>query len=95
MRVEILGEERRRRWGDEKKLDIVMSVGIDGATVTEVAQRHAVTRQQIYTWRRELKTKGLLLPSVGPVFLPVDMSVARSTPGTRKDGESSCSMVEL
>lgn len=30
MRVEILGEERRRRWGDEKKLDIVMSVGVDG-----------------------------------------------------------------
>ncbi len=27
MPVEILGQERRRRWGDEKKLDIVMSVG--------------------------------------------------------------------
>ncbi|RWO99814.1 transposase [Mesorhizobium sp.] len=84
MRVEILGEERRRRWGDEKKLDIVMSVGIDGATVTEVAQRHDVTRQQIYTWRRELRKKGLLLPSAGPVFLSVDMSVARSTPGMQQ-----------
>ncbi|MBD9449738.1 transposase [Rhizobium sp. RHZ01] len=40
MRVEILGQERRRRWRDEQKLEIVMSVGIDGATVTEVAQRH-------------------------------------------------------
>ncbi|MCA1408801.1 transposase [Ensifer sp. IC3342] len=47
MRVEILGQERRRRWGDEKKLDIIMSVGLDGATVTEVADRHDVTRQQI------------------------------------------------
>ena len=47
MRVEILGQERRRRWGDEKKLSILMSVGVDGATVTEVAQRHDVTRQQI------------------------------------------------
>ncbi len=84
MRVEILGEERRRRWSDEKKLEIVMSVGIDGATVTEVAQRHDVTRQQIYTWWRELRRKGLLLPSAGPVFLPVDMSVARSTPGMRR-----------
>lgn len=44
-----------------------MSVGIDGATVTEVAQRHDVTRQQIYTWRRELRKNGLLLPSAGPV----------------------------
>ncbi|MBB4167362.1 transposase [Rhizobium sp. BK538] len=55
MRVEILGQERRRRWGDEKKLDVVMSVGLDGATVTEVAHRHDVTRQQIYAWRHELK----------------------------------------
>lgn len=95
MRVEILGEERRRRWGDEKKLDIVMSVGIDGATVTEVAQRHDVTRQQIYTWRRELRKKGLLLPSMGSVFLPVDMSAARSTPGIGKDAEGLSSTVEL
>lgn len=69
----------RRRWGDKKKLDIVMSVGIEGATVTEVAERHDVTRQQIYTWRRELRRKGLLLPA-GPMFLPVDMPVAQSEP---------------
>ncbi|MGH0360592.1 transposase [Sinorhizobium meliloti] len=60
MRIEILGQERRRRWGDEKKLDIVMSIGLDGATVTEVAHRHDVSRQQIYAWRHELKKKGLL-----------------------------------
>ncbi|MCO5965398.1 transposase [Sinorhizobium meliloti] len=51
MRVEILGQERRRRWGDEKKLDIVMSVWLNGATVTEIAHQHDVTRHQIYTWR--------------------------------------------
>lgn len=72
MRVEILGAERRRRWGDEKKLDIVMSVGVDGATVTEVARRHDVTLQQIYTWRHELKKRGLLSPAT--TFLPVEIS---------------------
>lgn len=95
MRVEILGAERRRRWGDEKKLDIVMSVGVDGATVTEVARRHDVTRQQIYTWRCELKGKGLLLPSAGPVFLPVDMPVARSPSGMHKDADGLSAKVEL
>ncbi|WP_247996561.1 transposase [Brucella tritici] len=70
MRVEVLGAERRRRWGDQKKLDIVMSIGIDGATVTDVAQKYDVTRQQIYSWRRELKKKGLLLSSQEAVFLP-------------------------
>lgn len=48
MRGDILGLERRRRWCDEEKLEIVLSVGVGGATVTQVVQRHDVTRQQIY-----------------------------------------------
>lgn len=96
MRVEILGEERRRRWSDEKKLDIVMSVGVNGATVTEVARRHDVTRQQIYTWRSELRRKGLLLPPASPAFLPVDIPVARSPSGVHKDADDGLSAeVEL
>jgi transposase len=95
MRVEILGEERRRRWGDEKKLDIVMSVGVNGATVTEVARRHDVTRQQIYTWRSELRRKSLLLPPASPVFLPVDIPVARSPSGVHKDADGLSAKVEL
>ncbi|WEJ11740.1 IS66-like element accessory protein TnpA [Sinorhizobium prairiense] len=78
MRVEILGQERRRRWRDEQKREIVMSVGVSGATVTEVAHRHHVTRQQIYTWRSELKKKGLLSPSTNAVFIPVDMSAVQT-----------------
>jgi len=76
MRGEILGLERRRIWRDEDKLEIVMSVGIDGATVTQVAQRHEVTRQQIYAWRHELKKKGLWSPDAGALFFPLDMPVA-------------------
>jgi transposase len=34
MRGEILGMERRRFWRDEDKLEIIMSVGVGGATVT-------------------------------------------------------------
>jgi len=48
-------------------------VGIDGATVTQVAQRHEVTRQQIYAWRHELKRKGLWSPEAGALFLPAGM----------------------
>ena len=70
MRGEVLGVERRRRWDDEAKLAIVSAVGINGATVTQVAQRHEVTRQQIYAWRHELKRKGLWSPEAGALFLP-------------------------
>ena len=59
MRGEILGLERRHRWSDDEKLSIVLSVGTDGATATRVAQRHEITRQQIYDWRHTLKRKGL------------------------------------
>ncbi|ABS13621.1 MULTISPECIES: IS66-like element accessory protein TnpA [Brucella] len=95
MRVEVLGAERRRRWGDQKKLDIVMSIGIGGATVTDVAQRYDVTRQQIYTWRRELKKKGLLLSSREAVFLPVDMGSEQIPSGVSDDADASSSMIEL
>jgi transposase len=70
---DILGLERRRRWGDEEKLEIVLSVGMGGATVTQVAQRHEVTRQQIYAWRHELKKKGLLSAPREALFLPVEL----------------------
>ena len=73
MRGEVLGIERRRRWDDEVKLTIVSAVGIDGATVTQVAQRHEGTRQQIYAWRHELKRKGLWSPDAGALFLPAGM----------------------
>ena len=68
---------------DEDKLGIVMSVGIDGAMVTQVAQRHDVTRQQIYTWQRELKKKGLWSPDDGALFFPVELSSAQCIPEDR------------
>ena len=74
MRGDILGLERRRRWSDEEKLGILLSVGVEGATVTQVAQRHEVTRQQLYAWRHELKKKGLLSPLPETLFLPVELS---------------------
>lgn len=55
----LIGVERRRRWPDEVKLEIVEEVGRNGWTVADVARRHGLTRQHIYQWRRELKRKGL------------------------------------
>lgn len=74
MRGDILGLERRRRWSDDEKLEIVMAVGVGDATVTQVAQRHDVTRQQIYAWRHDLKKKGLLSAFPEALFLPVELA---------------------
>jgi transposase len=93
MRVEILGQERRRRWRDDEKLAIVMSVGVAGATITEVAHRYDVTRQQIYTWRGELKKKGLLSASANALFVPIDMNSVQTD--VQEDRESRSGMIEL
>ncbi|OSP52458.1 hypothetical protein BV911_18745 [Pseudoruegeria sp. SK021] len=50
-----------------------MSVGVDEATVTQVAQRHEITRQQVYSWRHEMKKKGFWSPDGGALFLPFDI----------------------
>lgn len=56
------------------------SVGVDGATVTQVALRHEVSRQQVCAWRHELKKKGLCLPESGAIFLPVSLPAFRQAP---------------
>ena len=68
----IVGVERRRRLSEDQKLSIVMEVDVDGATVSEVARRHDLTRQHIYQWRRELRRKGLWPCSDETVFLALD-----------------------
>ena len=68
----IVGVERRRFWPDEIKLSILREVGVGGATVTDVARRHDLTRQHIYQWRRQMKDKGLWPEPEGTAFLALD-----------------------
>ena len=82
MRQEVLGVERRRRWTDEEKLAVVSEVGVDGATVSDVARGHDVTRQHIYQWRRELRTKGMWNVREDTRFLRLPVADA-SSPGIR------------
>jgi transposase len=93
MRVEILGQERRRRWRDDEKLAIVMSVEVAGTTITEVAHQHDITRQQIYAWRSELKKKGLLSTSANALFVPVDMNAVQAD--VPEDKKNCCGTIEL
>jgi transposase len=65
----IVGVERRRFWPDDMKLSILREVGVGGATVTDIAVRHDVTRQHIYQWRRQMKDKGLWPEAAGVAFL--------------------------
>lgn len=48
------GPERRRRWSDEERLQILAEAFAPGAFVAQVARRHDVSTGLIYTWRRKL-----------------------------------------
>ena len=71
--MEILGRERRRRWTDAEKLEILSSIGVNGETLSRVARRHDVSRAQLYSWRHIFKRRGQLRSSSDVAFLPVDV----------------------
>ena len=93
MRVEVLGVERRRRWSEDEKLSILAAVGLNGATVTDVALRHDVTRSQIYGWRRDLKRKGLLTAEAPVRF--VALPPAPPSPALSDEGDGAEATVEI
>jgi transposase len=80
-RVEILaGRERRRFWTDDQKRAILEEASTGDLTLVEVARRHDIVPQQIYTWRRQL---GLNAPAAAPTFLPVVLSPSENAEAER------------
>jgi transposase len=75
MQGDVLGAvERRHRWTDAEKFAVVCGVGPHGASVTQVAQRHDLRRQQIYAFRHDLRKKGLCEPEGAALFLPINIA---------------------
>ena len=72
-RVEVLtGTPRRRRWSAAEKAAIVAESWRPGAVASTVALRHGLHRNQLYMWRRELRSgalanRGLALPDFVPI----------------------------
>lgn len=60
-RVEIItGPERRRRWSDEEKLQLVAEACRPGNSVSQVARERGVSASQLFGWRRQAMAKGLI-----------------------------------
>jgi transposase len=61
----ISGVERRRRWSEDQKREIVKAAFAPGATVSEVARREDIHNAMIYKWRRELwQSDGCFAPVI-------------------------------
>jgi transposase len=48
----ITGPERRRRWSDEQKLELLVEAFGPGGNVTETARRADICTSLLYRWRR-------------------------------------------
>jgi transposase len=68
-RIEVFtGHGRRRSWSAADKLAIVAESYDPGASVCNVARRHGLTPQQLFTWRREARKR--LEAESRPAFVP-------------------------
>lgn len=96
MRQEVLiGVARRRRWSDEQKLRVLSEVGIDGASVSDVARRHDITRQHIYQWRGEMRRK-CEASRKDATFLPVHLTGSGDGPEDKpEDPDAGAPGVEI
>ncbi len=55
-RLEVITETGRRRWfSKDDKARIVGETLAPGAVVSEIARRHGLTPQQVFTWRRQAR----------------------------------------
>ena len=55
-RLEVFtGAGRRRSWTPGEKASIVAESYTEGATACQVARRHGLTPQQLFTWRRQAR----------------------------------------
>jgi transposase len=75
------GIGRKRRWPDEEKGRIVAEAVAPGVVVTEVARRHELTPQHLFTWIRAAKDGKLALPA-DAVPAATSLTSAGSAPGT-------------
>ena len=83
-RVEVItGVERRREWTDEEKLAIIAESCQEGAVISDVARRHGLRPQQLFTWRNGLRKREAARRLCGgasggmPAFAPVAIADER------------------
>ena len=78
------GEHRRRSWTPDEKRRIVEESLQEGASIAEVARRHELNANLLFTWRRKLGVE----PSVRndpmpilPVTIARELAAERDCPG--------------
>ncbi|WP_256366384.1 transposase [Methylosinus sp. Ce-a6] len=78
-------ERRRRSWAMDEKRRIVDESLEEGASIAEVARRHDLNTNQLFTWRRQfgvVPTAPQELAPILPVTITPDAATEYSAPGS-------------
>ncbi|MFG1480781.1 transposase [Xanthobacter sp. V4C-4] len=76
------GVGRRREWAPEEKARIVTESLEPGSTVSDVARRHALSPQQLFTWRREARKAAETFQAFVPAVVPPEPAPASEPAAT-------------
>jgi transposase len=92
MRAEVLsGIERRRRWSDDERAQIIGETLVPGAKVSAVARRYGISNSLLFSWRRQARMDVEVSPRLVPVMIAA--SDANEAPPTVM--ASSAPVIEL
>jgi transposase len=78
-------ERKRRSWAMDEKRRIVDETLEEGASIAEVARRHDLNTNQLFTWRRQfgvVPTAPQELAPILPVTITPDAATEYSAPGS-------------
>ena len=81
------GPQRRRRWSDAEREEVLEAVFAPGAVVADVARKFDVATSMIYKWRREHAAQSQ------PAFLPA--MIVGAPGGTEASGGRGAIVVHL
>jgi transposase len=102
-RLEVItGTGRRRHFTDDFKARVVAETLVSGAVVSDVARRHGLTPQQVFTWRRQAREAVATTESKTLQFVPAIVETAllsrptSALPGKRtRHAQRSCASIEV
>jgi transposase len=85
-RLEVItGAGRRRQFTEDFKARVVGETLAPGVVVSEVARRHGLTPQQVFTWRRQARQAAPQpVDSEAPTFVPAVVETALPSRPARK-----------
>jgi transposase len=83
---------KRRSWTRDEKRRIVEESLLEGASIAEVARRHALNANLLFTWRRKMGVEATEQPGPAPI-LPVTIAPRLAAEGHCPDAAGQMEVV--